>query len=414
MGYTYDITTSKKDKRSMVGLSVCHLLYTVINLFISTFLIAHIYSLTTDLFSYVLNVGIYQFSSYLAMLISYFLFSFIVDKTNRIWIYRIANILEALLVVVTIFYGKDLAKIVYLAGMINGLAHGAYYSSYNVLKQEMVSRKSMDKYVVVTNILMKIVKVVCPILLGTLIEISTYTMVAIYVLIICVIQTFISFFIRAKRPDDSTFNIKQYLKKIKENPQQFKSVKMIYLMSIPYAFVSIVTALLNINIMMHFGSNFSLGLITSVFAVVSVVVLMLLKKLTKAGKRGWLFLSVATVQIVGSVVFSIWPNIGTLLAFNLGLTVCDVIIVIVFDMYRNKHLKELGYYDDIAEHQCIVESIFQSVRVCCFLFLIVLGLIKNYILFQIFFVLFIAGYALTSILLMLYEKKSKIENKKEL
>ena len=102
MGFTYDIKTSQEDKRSTVCLSVCHLLYAIINMFVSTFLIAHIYSLTDNLFSYALNVGIYQLSTYGTMLVSYFLLSIVVDKTNRVWVYRIGCILEAALVIVTI------------------------------------------------------------------------------------------------------------------------------------------------------------------------------------------------------------------------------------------------------------------------------------------------------------------------
>ena len=340
MGYSYDIATSQKDNRSMIGLSVCHLLYGVINLFLSTFLIAHIYSLTSDLYSYVLNVGIYQLSTYATMLVAYYAFSFIVDKTNRIWVYRIANFLEALLVVVTIFYGKDLAKIVFLAGFLNGFAHSAYYASFNVLKQEMVSRSSMDKFVVVINILTKIVNVVCPIVLGAIIEASTYAMVAIYVLIISIIQTIISFFVKSKRPNKSGFAIKQYLRKIKRNSQLFKRIKAIYLISIHYGFISIVSVLLNVNIMMHFGSNFSLGLLTSIFSVISIVVLIVVNKFSKVGKRSWVFISVALMQVLASVIFSTIPNIITLLIFNFGQAICDVIIVTIFDIYRNKNLKE--------------------------------------------------------------------------
>ena len=146
MGYTYDIATSKKDTRSTVSLSVCHVLHSIINLFLSTFLIAHIYTFCEDIFTYAANVALYQMFTYIGMVISYYVLSFFVDKTNRVWIYRIANIIEAVLVVVSIFFGKDLAKIVILAGCLNGLSHGSYYASYNVLKQEMVSRKSIKRH----------------------------------------------------------------------------------------------------------------------------------------------------------------------------------------------------------------------------------------------------------------------------
>lgn len=409
MSYTYDINTSKNDKRSTICLSVCHSMYSIINLFITTFLIAHIYSLTTDLFSYAITVGIYQLSSHVTILLTYFLFSKILDKTNRIWMYRLGCFMEAALVIVAIFYGKDLAKIVVLAGFLNGCMKGMYYSSYNLLKQEMVSRKSMGNYIVFVNILIKIINVICPILLGALIEISTFGMAAICILVICIIQTIVSFFVKSKRPEKSNFNLTQYLRKLKENPQLAKNVKFIYLIGITYSCSIIVSALLNINIMMHLGSNFSLGLITSVFAVVAIIVLILLNKFTKIGKRSWLLILVACLQVTGTIIFSIFPNVPTLLIYNFTLAVCDVIIITIYDIHRNKNLKEAGMYDDIAEHQCVVESILQFFRVVSFAILIVLGLIRSYILFQIFFVVFMIIYAFTAILLMIYERRCNKE-----
>ena len=412
MAYTYDIKTSKKDNGSMVGLSICHLMYNIINLFFSTFLIAHIYTLTTDLYSYVLNVGIYQLSSYACMFVSYFLFSFWVDKSNRIWVYRIANIIEAALVIVTIFFGKDLAKIVVLAGFLNGLAHGAYYASYNVLKQEMVSRKSMDNFAVVLMILTKIVSVVCPILLGALIEISTFSMVAVYVLVLSIVQTVVSFFIKAKRPSESNFNLKDYFKRLKSNPELKKKVGFIYKISIFYGLTSIASVLLNVNIMMQFGSSFSLGTITSVFAVLAVVVLVLMKRFTKFGKRSFVFIISSVLQIVGTLIFVFVPNITTLIIYNLGVTVCDVVIATIFDIIRNKNLKEGGMYQDIAEHQCVIESIFQIVRVISFAILIGVGALNNYILFQIFFVVSVVLYSVASLMLLKYEKE-EVKNEED-
>ena len=72
--YNYDVNAVKNDKTSAVGLSVCHLLYNIINMFFATFLVAHIYTLTTDIFAYVLNVGIYQLSMYVCMFVFIFYF----------------------------------------------------------------------------------------------------------------------------------------------------------------------------------------------------------------------------------------------------------------------------------------------------------------------------------------------------
>lgn len=407
MSFTYDITKSVKDKKSTIGLTICHLIYTIVNIFITTFLIAHIYTLTTDLYSYAMNVAIYQLAIYVTMFVVYLMCSFIVDKTNRVWVYRVANILQAALVIVTIFFGEDLASLVVLAGILKGFVNGAYFASYNVMKQEMVSRKSMDSYAVVLIVLIKVINVVCPILLGALIEISTFSMVAIYVLIITIIQIVVSFMIKSKRPTNSGFNIVEYLRKLKNNTAVNKKIKLIYLTAMFYGATTVVSSLLSINIMMQFGSNFSLGAITSIVAVSAVITIILAKKFTKFGHRAWLYIGVGVAQIIGAIIFVFVPNVVTLIIYNFAVVICEAVISTFFDVIRNKNLKEAGLYEDIAEHQCVVESIFQIVRIVTFLLLMFISLLKNYILFEILFVIFIVINAISLFLMVKYEKNDK-------
>lgn len=407
MSYTYDIATSKKDIRSTVALSVCHILHTIIKLFLSTFLIAHIYSFCEDIYTYAANVALYQMFTYIAMFISYYILSFFVDKTNRVWIYRVANIIESILVVVSIFFGKDLAKIVILAGCLNGLSHGSYYSSYNVLRQEMVSRKSIKNFTVIISVLAKLVNIVCPIILGALIEVSTFSMVAIYVLVLCFIQLIVSFLIRSKKPVDSDFKLGEYFKKIKSDPMVKKKIGKLYIIGLFYGFVTIVSSLLSVNIMMQFGSSFSLGAMTSVFAVVAIVVLLLMRKFTKMGGRTWLYILISSFLVVSAMVLSIIPNLITLIIYHLAFSIFEVIVATNYDIHRNSNMKELGLYQDIAEHQCVVESCFGISRILSFGLLFILSLFKNNLIYQIGFIVFIVLLCVTAILLAKYEKDNK-------
>lgn len=407
MGYTYNINTSKADKKSTIALTLCHLIYTIVNIFITTFLIAHIYSLTSNLYQYAMNVAIYQLSSYVCMFIVYILCSFLVDKTNRVWVYRFANILQAGLVIVTIFYGKDLAKIVVLAGVLKGSAHGAYFASYNVMKQEMVSRKTMDSYAVILMVLTKTINVICPILLGALIEVSTFSMVAIYVLVITVIQIIISFMIKSKRPTNSGFNVIEYFKKLKAKNVVNKKIKLIYLTAMFYGATTVVSTLLSINIMIQFGSNFSLGALTSIVAIFAVITIILTKKFTKSGRRAWVYIGVGIAQIVGALIFVFVPNVVTLIIYNFAVAICEAVIATFFDVIRNKNLKEAGLYEDIAEHQCVIESVLQTTRVVTFSLLILISFLKNYILFEILFIVFIVLNAVALFLMVKYEKEDK-------
>ncbi len=413
MAYTYNISTSKEDKKSTICLSTCHILFSIINLFVSTFLVAHIYSQTANIFDYAVNVGIYNLTTYAVMMLAYFLFSLWVDKSNRIWCYRLANLITAGLVVFTIFYGENLAQYVWLAGVLYGLSHAAYYASYNVLKQEMVSRNTIGKYTLILEVLTKIVNIVFPILLGMLIEVSTFATVAIYVCVICLIQIFITFFINAQRPAGSGFNVVEYIKQIKQNPEFCKKIKIVYLICLFYGLTSIVSSLASIFIMVEFGSSFSLGAITSVGAVASIITVIALSKFSHPGDREWIYILSAILILVSAALFLIIPNNITVIVYNIVLTLGNAVNSLTFELYRNKNLKEAGLYQYIAEHQCVVETIFQIVRCLSFTLLILFALIKNYLIFQIMFAVFVTVFSLTSIMIMRYETKVYEENNTE-
>ena len=121
MAFVYDINNPKKDKRSRNCLFVCNTIASIITLFTTTFMTAYIYSFNTGVYDYIFNVGIYNISSYATMAIVYFILARLVDKTKRIGFYQFSLILKALLVILFIFFGKDLSKLLFLAGFICGV-----------------------------------------------------------------------------------------------------------------------------------------------------------------------------------------------------------------------------------------------------------------------------------------------------
>ena len=203
MAYSYDITTSKKDTRANICLFSCHTILTIVDLFISTFLVAYIYQYCATTSEYIFAVGQFYIANYGFNIVAIWLISYIVERTNRVWMYRFSLVLELGIVLVAIFFGDKIATLAWLGGLMRGVFESFYYSSYNVLKQEMVSRTSLQRFAVLMQVISKLVNVVVPIVLGTLIAVSTYSNIAIYIAIICGIQIALSFGIKAHRPDGS-------------------------------------------------------------------------------------------------------------------------------------------------------------------------------------------------------------------
>ena len=263
MGFQYNISNNSNDTKPRTCMLACHMIATIVNLFVNTFLVAYIYDKNASVYDYIFNVSIYNISAYAAMAIFYIPLSYIVDKTNRVGMFRVGLIMRSALVILVIFCGEKIAKLTWLAGIVNGASDATYFASYNVLKQEMVSRKKMSNYSSTTYIISKLIEVVCPIALGALIDVSTFSSVAFIVLIICAAQVGISFGIKSEKPINSCFNLRSYFKKIKQNNEVFSKLKIIYLICAIYGSSALVTMLINICIMIEYGSSFSLGAITS-------------------------------------------------------------------------------------------------------------------------------------------------------
>ena len=404
MAYQYNINNAKADKRSEKCLFWCHNIFNMTGIFISTFLVAHIYSFAGDVYDYIFKVCSYYFAEYITMLIFYFLIAKLVEKTNRVSIFRISLIIRTCLLVLYVFYGKDIAQILLLAGFIKGFSDACYYSSYNVLKQELVSRKSIGKYSANIYVAAKIIDIICPITLGTLIDISTYSTVAILICVICFIQIGVSMFIKSQKPENSKLDMRGFFKAIKKDPETYKQLKFIYLICILYN-ATIISAVLNICIMIEFESSFSLGLITSVLAIVSVATIFIVRKFTRPTNRMWLFIASAIFLTTASLLLGFFPSKWSVVVYHSAIAVGAIIFKIYFDAYRNGILKEAGLYSEIAEHHTFMETIFSIVRAFCFLLAILVALSQKLFLFNAYLILVSMLYSAAFICLGIYERR---------
>ena len=208
MSYNYNINAGIKDKRSTACLITCHTLSEISNYFVSTFLVAYIYAFSGSIFDYILNVGIYNLVSYVVFFLLLIPLGKWVDKTNRIWPYRISLVIRTALVVVAIYCGKDISKMLILAGFLHGCSSAFYYSSYNTLRHEMVSRKSMKSFMVLSQVLTLFIGTAIPLVLGAIIDVSSYAKASILVIIVCAIQIILSFFVKSQKPENSSFSLK--------------------------------------------------------------------------------------------------------------------------------------------------------------------------------------------------------------
>lgn len=412
MSYNYNINAGIKDKRSTACLITCHTLSEISNYFVSTFLVAYIYAFSGSIFDYILNVGIYNLVSYVVFFLLLIPLGKWVDKTNRIWPYRISLVIRTALVVVAIYCGKDISKMLILAGFLHGCSSAFYYSSYNTLRHEMVSRKSMKSFMVLSQVLTLFIGTAIPLVLGAIIDVSSYAKASILVIIVCAIQIILSFFVKSQKPENSSFSLKNYFSKLKLNADLYKKMKSLYIIDFVYGFGTLQTILLNVCIILQFGSNFTLGALTSVFSVLSMISVLLFNKLTKPGKRFSLYLLSFIVPTVCIIWFVISPTWISLVSYNVAVAICGITYKTSFEIYRNGILKETGFYNEITEHQTTIELLICFARIISFALMILIALFNNLTMFYIFLCLS-SLVGIMALMISRFEKKHALNSTEE-
>ncbi len=402
--YVYDANVKHSDKSSKKYLLICHLFKTITSLFVSTFLTAHIYTFSSDAFGYLFNVAVFYISVYLSMMVFYMILSIFVDKTNRVIFYRISIVVTGILIIIIISFGEQLAQLLILAGALHGLSEALYYSSYNVIKEEMVGKSSMGKFITSSRAIGDLLNIICPVTLGALIDITTYSQTALIVFVVCSIQFGLTFGIKSKRPQNSHYDLFAYKRKLKDSPIK-KQIGLVYTMAYIYGITSLTSTLINVYIMLQFGTNMSLGIVSSILSVVSIISLLLLMKFTKPTNRKPIFIIFASLIVVASILFVFLPSKVTLIALNSIIAITSVLHIDLLEKYRFSILKSAGLYDEIAEHQTVYENRLNIARIVSFGLLLLVSLFKSEVAINTFVLIALISVSSVQIMLLFYEKK---------
>ena len=379
MAYNYkpsDSSGKEKMNLSTWSMQVTSSINNIISLFASTFLVSFIVQTNQNapLGQSLVSIALFYISQYAVVAFVYFIMGYLVDKSNRVWYYRLGILIKGLFIVLIIFLGEDLAKMAALAGVVYGIAESCYWSSYNVMKCEIIPRMQADNFVAINTLLNKFINIVFPILIGLLIDISTFMSVAIYVLILVAIQMVFSFFIKSQRPENSSFEFFKYLKNLRGDADGVKRIKRFYPIALCYGATTICTSISSLLAIYTFKTNLNLGLFTAIFSVLSVMALILFKKYTKIGLRKILYVILGVVPLIGALCVTINVEKWSYIAFYVSETVSLTVLAYALDVQRTIILKKTGHYSDIADHQTLTEVLFSFSRCVTFSIMLVLGL----------------------------------------
>ncbi len=231
---------------SAKSLMICEIINSIIDLFLSTFLVAYLLNITNKNIS---SVAVYYIIDYAITGICMYLIGYFLKKYNVANVFRLGILIKCIFVILIVFLREKIQNFLIPIAIILGIAETIYWGSCDNIVGLVTNESNRKKYTTNKKIIRSFTKIIMPIILGTSIELLSFYKVSIYIMLLACTQFILSFFIKIQNQNYKKFALKKFLKDI--NIKNNKRLKIIYKSSILYGLLlNLIPTLVTIIIVM--------------------------------------------------------------------------------------------------------------------------------------------------------------------
>lgn len=380
---------NKKLSKSAKYLIASDLNYTITALFAETFLVAYFLNITDNNITQIslYFIIIYGIKAILQLIIGKFIKNNSKAKTKTM---SIGIVIRAIFILYTFLLGENLKTNFVIVAIIFGLSETLYWSTHELIFIDVTNNNNRKDYMSIKKILSTIVKIVAPIVLGTSIELYSFSKVAIYIFALSVIQIILSLQIDSKEfsinNKGEPYSLKKYILVLREN--RLKSIKKFYGASFFFGIVlNTLATIVTVVTVMTFKTSFNLGILTTIFSVFSILSLFLYKKIDNKNKIKK-FIIICSVLVMVSVI-GLLLNISkaTLIIyyFTYSITIC--IIDTAFNTKKGDLIKNYDIEKYNVEYVMMCETFTEIGNVFGFTLMLIAGFVGGIVSFKLLLLL---------------------------
>ena len=242
-----------------------HTIHSIIDLFISTFLVAYFLNITDN---NIVPASLFYMFTYAISMIGFPLIGPLIKTDKKKYIYNLSFVVNALLLLFIIHFKENVINYIWLLGLTSGLEKTFFWFPQNVMVSQLAGENQIIKFNGYKSGLAGLVKIIMPIFFGWLITIDSFINTAVFVLFLAILEFILSNFISAPKNNDNKFNLKKLvLLAIRKT-----KIKLSLYVEILRGFASdILDILIVLYIVYLFKTNLNLGIFTSIFAICTVL-----------------------------------------------------------------------------------------------------------------------------------------------
>ena len=332
----------------------------------------------------IVDLSIYYIFSYFFLAIGSFIVASIIKNKFRIGMFRIGVILNFLYIMSIIILKEDIINHLGFISVLYGISSSVYWFPYNLFVINKINNSERTEYTVKSKVISFLIGISCPVILGSLITVTNYELTAIIILFISLIQIILSFLLVPDKTNNLLkFNLRKTFNKLKNNNQ----IRRIYIVEF---FIGMnvddgaLEVLMTILIFNSFKTNMNLGIITSITAILSIIIVNIYGKVYKNKSDKNIILLSSVLPVLAVLLLIFYRSNITLIIYN----ICYVIFTSLLTLTREIRLfnisnSEIVDQNNQLEFFSIRECILNLGRIFSYTLLLIAGLSKSELLLNV-------------------------------
>lgn len=298
------------------------LLKSILTNFVDVFLVLYFINVSNN---NILPLGIYKLVAMITVWLVIFLSRNYCKSKNRVWLMRIGIVMYFIYFLSIILLKEQVVNYIYLIGLLYGLEEGFYYSVYNTIESDGIENKDREKYLGTYNGCKNIVSIIFPLFFGSLIQNSGFINTIIFVLVIVALEIILSIILKDNNiPKGNKTNLKEFKNVMKEHPE-LKSIIITNICSGLTYSEGALSYVITIYIIKVFSESVSLGIFTSIFSVISIIIGFLFVKVIKPKYYIKLLGATLPITIILLCIMLLNCNFVTVVLYNLFQTISKLL-----------------------------------------------------------------------------------------
>ena len=385
----YKKSMNNKLSRNSKFLMIADLMYSTTGIFVNTFLVAYFLKITNES---IVQISIFYIIIYFLLSLGNLLIGKLVKikPKYRIKLLSFGAILRAVFILLIAILKEKIATLFPLVAILYAISEVFYWVVHETIFIEIVSNKNRKNYMALKTILGKIINIVVPIILGTSIELYSFSKIAVCIFIISLIQIISSLKIGkvsdCEKETNKDYSISKFINNLNER-QKYK-IKKYVKSAVAYGVIeSSMNSLVVIITIMVFKTSFNLGILTSIFSVCSMLTLYLYKKYYNKNNAKYV-LYICSILIVLSVLGLIFDiNKVTLIIYNFLYTISISILTVIYNTKKGNLVRECNIEKWKIEYVVYVSLFIAIGRVLGYILMLIAGIINSIAVFKILLII---------------------------